>query len=317
MVLIGGGSGNAAMLRGLKHHTSNITVIVSVMDDGGSSGRIRDSLDMIPPGDLRNCLVALAADDNEMASIMARRFDDGTIRNESLGNLLFVALYELTGDYLKTIETISYVLNVRGRVLPITTNTSRISGVLKNGNEVFGESHIAEEAVREGTSIDHIRLFPDDAPLLPQCRAAIREADIIIYSPGSLYTSLIPNLLVTELVDELEASPAERIFIANAMSEHGETDGFTVSGLIEAVEKHTGGRKIIDTVIYNTASVPEEILSRYAAEEAAPVGNAFTPEHIQRYRFIGSDVISLDGGIVRHDADRIWDILDKLEKENI
>ncbi|MBO4360437.1 MAG: YvcK family protein [Eubacteriaceae bacterium] len=312
IVLIGGGSGNAALLRGLKYYTDNITVLVNVVDDGGSSGRIRRNIDMIPPGDIRNCLVALADDDNEMKAIVAKRFDDGTISNESLGNLLFVALYEITKDYLTTIDTIRNILSVKAGVLPITTECIQLAAVLRNGDEVVGESRIASESVLRQSPVERIKLIPEDTSLLEECRTAIRQAHVIIYSPGSLYTSLMPDLLVGDIVEELEKSSAMRIYMVNAMSEQGETDGYTVSDMVRAVEKHTDKRKIIDTVIYNTAPIPEDILLRYADECAAPIAAEIDGELASRYDFIGDDIISTAGGTVRHDAGKLWKILERI-----
>ena len=312
IVLIGGGSGNAALLRGLKNYTDNITVLVNVVDDGGSSGRIRQNIDMIPPGDIRNCLVALADDDNEMTSIVARRFDDGTISNESLGNLLFVALYEITQDYLKTIDTIRNILSVKAMVLPVTTDCIRLAAVLENGDRVVGQSIISSESVLRDSPVEHIELIPRDVSLLEECRRAIRQAHVIIYSPGSLYTSLMPDLLVGDIAEELENASAVRILMANAMSEHGETDGYSVSDIVRAVEKHTDGRKIIDAVIYNTSPIPEEITERYTAEGASPIMVDIDEELLSRYDFIGDDIINISTGTVRHDADKLWRILEEL-----
>lgn len=312
IVLIGGGSGNAALLRGLKNYTDNITVLVNVVDDGGSSGRIRQNIDMIPPGDIRNCLVALADDDNEMTSIVARRFDDGTISNESLGNLLFVALYEITKDYLKTIDTIRNILSVKAMVLPVTTDCIRLAAVLENGDRVVGQSIISSESVLRDSPVEHIELIPRDVSLLEECRCAIRQAHVIIYSPGSLYTSLMPDLLVGDIAEELENASAVRILMANAMSEHGETDGYSVSDIVRAVEKHTDGRKIIDAVIYNTSPIPEEITERYTAEGASPIMVDIDEELLSRYDFIGDDIINISTGTVRHDADKLWRILEEL-----
>lgn len=312
IVLIGGGSGNAALLRGLKNYTDNITVLVNVVDDGGSSGRIRQNIDMIPPGDIRNCLVALADDDNEMTSIVARRFDDGTISNESLGNLLFVALYEITKDYLKTIDTIRNILSVKAKVLPVTTDCIRLAAVLENGDRVVGQSIISSESVLRDSPVEHIELIPRDVSLLEECRCAIRQAHVIIYSPGSLYTSLMPDLLVGDIAEELENASAVRILMANAMSEHGETDGYSVSDIVRAVEKHTDGRKIIDAVIYNTSPIPEEITERYTAEGASPIMVDIDEELLSRYDFIGDDIINISTGTVRHDADKLWRILEEL-----
>lgn len=314
IVLIGGGTGNAVLLRSLKNYTENITVIVSVGDDGGSSGRIRKELGTIPPGDIRNCLVALADEENTMAMVMNKRFTEGFMKKQSLGNVILVALYDLTGSFPKAIRLISDVLAIKGKVLPVTIENVALNAKYVNGKNITGESKIAAYAVKHKTRIERIRLIPEEPKLLEDCRDAIRNADVILYSPGSLYTSLIPNLLIKDMVDELENAKAKKIYLANIMTERGETDGFAVSDLLFEIEKHINNRKIIDTVIYNTEQIPEEILIRYSNERAYPIRNSISKEHKDKYEFIGANVADILSKTVRHDAAAIWNILENILK---
>lgn len=312
IVLIGGGTGNSVLLRSLKNYTENITVIVSVGDDGGSSGRIRKELGTIPPGDIRNCLVALADEENTMAMVMNKRFTEGFMKKQSLGNVILVALYDLTGSFPQAIRLISDVLAIKGRVLPVTIENVALNAKYKNGKNITGESKIATYAIKHKTNVDRIRLVPEDVKLLDECREAIQNADIIIYSPGSLYTSLIPNLLVNGMCEELEKSKAKKIYLANIMTERGETDGFSVSGLVYEIEKHIGNKKIIDTVIYNTQPIPDEILIRYSNEHSFPIKDYIAKEHIKKYEFIGADIVDILSKTVRHDAGALWKILENI-----
>ena len=197
-------------------------------------------------------------------------------------------------------------------VLPVTTDCIRLAAVLENGDRVVGQSIISSESVLRDSPVEHIELIPRDVSLLEECRRAIRQAHVIIYSPGSLYTSLMPDLLVGDIAEELENASAVRILMANAMSEHGETDGYSVSDIVRAVEKHIDGRKIIDAVIYNTSPIPEEITERYTAEGASPIMVDIDEELLSRYDFIGDDIINISTGTVRHDADKLWRILEEL-----
>ncbi len=318
IVLIGGGTGNAVLLRSLKEYTQNITVIVSVGDDGGSSGRIRKELGTLPPGDIRNCLVALADEENTMAMVMNKRFTEGFMKKQSLGNIILVALYDLTGSFPKAIRLISDVLAIKGRVLPVTIENVALNAKYKNGKNITGESKIASYALKHKTQIERIRLVPENAILLDECTDAIRNADVILYSPGSLYTSLIPNLLVEGMSEELQNSKAKKIYLANIMTERGETDGFSVSDLVGEIEKHVGDKKIIDTVIYNTKDIPEDILIRYSNERSYPIHNDITKEHKKKYEFIGCDVADVSGKIIRHDASQIWKTMENiLEQKDV
>ena len=311
IVLIGGGTGNAVLLRSLKKHTENISVIVSVGDDGGSSGKLRREMGIIPPGDIRNCLVAMADEENIMAMVMDKRFQSGFMNKQSLGNIILAALFDMTGNFPKAIRMISDVLAIKGKVFPVTVENIALAAEFENGKTARGESRLASYALRHKTAIKRIKLIPEAPPLWSECRRAIREADVIIYSPGSLYTSLIPNLLVKDMCDELESAGARKIYLPNIMTEHGETDGFGISDLLDKIEEHSGGKKIIDTVIYSISDIPEGVKKSYAKEKASAIKNQIEERHREKYKFIEADIALIKNNTVRHNAEEIWEILKK------
>ncbi|MGE5370763.1 MAG: gluconeogenesis factor YvcK family protein [Solirubrobacterales bacterium] len=267
IVVIGGGTGLSVLLRGLKKYTSNLTAIVTVTDDGGSSGRLRDELGILPPGDIRNCLVALAETENTMDQVFQHRFQNsGSLSGHSLGNLLLTALTEITGDFYTAIQEVSKVLAVRGRVLPATLESVVLCARMAGGDLIKGESSITGA----NQVIDRIFLEPPDCQPLPEAVQAIMEADAVVLGPGSLYTSLIPNLLVHQIGQAFRETTAPRIFIANIMTEPGETTGFTASDHLNAVIQHIGPGSL-DYAIVNNTAIDDERLARYQAEGAGPV----------------------------------------------
>ncbi|MDH7497650.1 MAG: YvcK family protein, partial [Syntrophomonadaceae bacterium] len=226
LVAIGGGTGLAVLLRGLKRYTRNLTAVVTVSDDGGSSGRLRGELGVLPPGDIRNCLVAMAETETLMDRVFQHRFQAGDgLKGHSLGNLLLVAMEEITGDLVSAIKEVSKVLAVRGRVLPATLQQVVLAAELRNGVLMTGETAIRQ--AEEG--IHRVFLLPPDCRPLDETLEAIAAAEAVILGPGSLYTSLIPNLLVRGVAEALRCSPAPKIYVANIMTEKGETDGHTLS----------------------------------------------------------------------------------------
>jgi len=263
IVTIGGGTGLSTILRGLKEFTSNITAIVTVTDEGGSSGRLRKDYDIPPPGDIRNCLVALAECEPYMQNLFQFRFEKGEgLKGHSLGNLLITAMTRITGDFEKGIEQISEILAVRGRVLPSTKERIKLKAEMEDGEIVAGETNI----VSYGKRIKRLFIEPS-ASLLPEAEEAIRSADLIVIGPGSLYTSLLSNLLIEGMVEALESSRAKKVYICNLMTEKGETDGFKASDHIKAI-KETIGKIPFQYVIINTARPRPEILERYKEEGA-------------------------------------------------
>lgn len=263
IVTIGGGTGLSTILRGLKEFTSNITAIVTVTDEGGSSGRLRKDYNIPPPGDIRNCLVALAECEPYMQNLFQFRFDKGEgLKGHSLGNLLITAMTRITGDFEKGIEQISDILAVRGRVLPSTKERITLKAEMEDGQIVVGETNI----VSYGKRIKRLFIEPL-ASLLPEAEEAIRSADLIVIGPGSLYTSLLSNLLIEGMVEALESSRAKKVYICNLMTEKGETDGFKASDHIKAIREMIG--KIpFQYVIVNTTRPRPEILEKYKEEGA-------------------------------------------------
>ncbi|ELR98224.1 gluconeogenesis factor YvcK family protein [Gloeocapsa sp. PCC 73106] len=267
IVTIGGGTGLSNLLRGLKEYSANITAIVTVADDGGSSGRLRREIGVLPPGDIRNCLAALADEEKLLTELFQYRFNAGDgLSGHSFGNLFLTAMSEITGDLEKAIAASSQVLAVRGKVLPSTLSDVSLWVKLKDGRIIEGESNIAKAKGK----IDTIGCHPTTPRALPAAIKAIQEADYLIIGPGSLYTSVIPNLLLREITEAIAFSSAPRIYICNIMTEPGETDGYTVSDHIRAIDKVCQS-KIFDAVLVNRHSPSPNALRRYAGENSHPV----------------------------------------------
>ncbi|MBU6428077.1 MAG: YvcK family protein, partial [Cyanobacteria bacterium REEB65] len=246
IVAIGGGTGLSAVLRGLKDHSDYITAIVAMADDGGSSGRLRAELGALPPGDVRNCLVALAGEEKLMAELFNYRFRQGGLEGHSFGNLFLTALADLTGDLQQAIRASSRVLAVRGQVLPATLAQVELVAALTDGSVIHGESRIS----RSLSPIARLWCEPADPPALPDALAAIREAEVLILGPGSLYTSIVTNLLVPDILAEIQRSAAPKIYVCNVMTQLGETDHFSVSDHVQALQA-VGGPDLFDYVLVN------------------------------------------------------------------
>ncbi|MBP9483473.1 MAG: YvcK family protein, partial [Negativicutes bacterium] len=246
VVAIGGGTGLSVLLRGIKDYTSNIAAIVTVGDDGGSSGRLREDFGIVPPGDIRNCLVALADTEPVMESLFQYRFKgSGDLSGHSFGNLFLTAMLEVTdGDIEKALRQSNKVLRVRGRVIPSSHTPVRLIARMANGQRKEGESHIGEA----GNRIDEISIEPVDAKAPAEALQAIAKADVILLGPGSLYTSVIPNLLVPGIADAIRANPAPKVYICNVMTQPGETDDYSALDHLKAIEKH-GGKGLIDLMV--------------------------------------------------------------------
>ncbi|MBX6724353.1 MAG: YvcK family protein, partial [Dactylosporangium sp.] len=269
VVALGGGTGLSAFLQGAKEYTYNITAIVTVTDDGGSSGRLRGELGILPPGDIRNVLVALADTEPLMERLFQHRFGRGALAGHSLGNLFIGALSESLGSFEEAVRASSRVLAVRGQVLPATTSDARLVGRFADGSEVSGESAIVAHG-RQGHRLASLRLEPEGCRAVPAALDAVRAADVIVLGPGSLFTSIVPNLLVPDLRDVIRRSRAYKIYVVNVMTQPGETDGLTASGHLEVLERFLG-RGVLDAVIVHDRPLPEERLAPYRAAGAAPV----------------------------------------------
>jgi len=299
IVAVGGGTGLSTMLRGLKKHTSNLTAVVTVSDDGGSSGRLQKELGVLPPGDIRNCLVALADDEALVTDLFRYRFTEGDgLSGHSFGNLFLAAMTGITGNFDEAIKVSSRVLNIKGRVLPATLSVARLCARLADGTIVEGESNISASRA----PIASVYLDPGRALPLDEVIAAIREADAIILGPGSLYTSILPNLLVERVAREIEAANAVKLYVCNVMTQPGETDGYSASRHVEALIANAGAR-VCDVVVVND-ELPRKLLDAYADEGQLPV--VVDKARLDRLgvRTIRASVMS-ETQTVRHDSDRL------------
>ena len=270
VVAIGGGHGLSTMLRGLKNQTSNLTAIVTVADDGGGSGMLRQDLGMPPPGDIRNCMQALANVEPVMEQLLGYRFTEGSLAGQAFGNLLLAALNGISDSFDQAVTRMSEVLAITGRILPVTNADVQLEAVFENGSRVLGESKIFQFKKEQDCRIRNVRLLPENSLALPQAIQALGEADLILLGPGSLYTSVIPNLLVDGIVEAICRSGALKIYVCNIMTQDGETEGMTASDHVKALLAH-GAPGLIDLCLANSAAVRPGLLERYKEEDAAPI----------------------------------------------
>ncbi len=302
IVAIGGGTGLSTLLRGIKHITNNITAVVTVGDDGGSSGRLREEMGILPPGDIRNCIAALADDADLVTKLFQYRFKTGEgLGGHSFGNLFLTALCSITGDMVNAVKESSKVLSIRGRVLPSTLDDMRLVAELEDGTIVKGESAIPEA---EG-KIKRLFTEPENCKPLPDVISAIKDADLIILGPGSLYTSVIPNMLIKEIAQEVANSKAKKIYICNIMTQPGETDDFTASEHLKAIMEHAGSDEIVDAMLVND-TLPAVLAEKYNAAHSYPV--KIDTDNIKK---LGVSIVSRKliednkEGFVRHSSNRL------------
>lgn len=323
VVAIGGGTGLSTLLRGLKqfvpvhdrrrsrdavtatqHGTrsiiSELSAVVTVTDDGGSSGRLREDLNILPPGDIRNCMVALSEDEHLLSRLFKYRFEQGELEGHSFGNLFVAAMSGITGDFAQAVQMSSQILATRGKIFPATTDNVTLAARMDDGSVVEGETNITKSK----RTIVELTLEPAGADPLPQTLEAIANADLITLGPGSLYTSLITNLLVRGIPEAIAASKATRVFVCNLMTQANESLGLTASQHIEKTLQHAGGHKIFDYALINTAPISEEILEKYAREGQEPLVN-----DLDRVRSLGVKPITgnflHEGDVLRHDYDLV------------
>ena len=267
IVAIGGGTGLSTMLKGIKKITNNITAVVTVGDDGGSSGKLREELGVLPPGDIRSCIAALADDEDLVAKLFQYRFKDcAGLSGHSFGNLFLTAMCSITGDMVRAVKESSKVLSIRGRVLPSTLDDMRLVAEMDDGSIIKGESNIPES----GKRIKRLFSEPGNCKALEDVIWAIHDADLIILGPGSLYTSVIPNLLVDEISQEIVKSKAKKIYVCNIMTQPGETDGYAVSDHVKALMQHANSRRIVDAVLVNDY-LPANMAQKYQQAGSYPV----------------------------------------------
>lgn len=307
VVAVGGGTGLSTLLRGLKQYSGNITAVVTVADDGGSSGRLRREIGVLPPGDIRNCLAAFADEEKLITELFQYRFEAGDgLQGHSFGNLFLTALSEITGDLEQAVVASSKVLAIRGCVLPATLSDVKLWARMADGRHIEGESRIPQA----GGRIVEFGCEPANPPALPAAVRAIEKADLIILGPGSLYTSVIPNLLVPEIRQAIANSSAPRIYVCNIMTQPGETDGYTVADHIKAIDRACG-EKVFDAVVVQQRSPSESALRRYALEHSHPVYVDREEILKLRRRAVIANIMDEDltTGYVRHDHEKLAGML--------
>jgi uncharacterized cofD-like protein len=297
VVVVGGGTGQPVLLRGLKAERAEITAIVTVADDGGSSGRLRSELLMPPPGDIRNCLVALADTEPLLEQLLQYRFDTRSeLSGHSFGNLFLAAMTNITGDFETAVQETSRVLAVRGRVLPSARQEVRLVAEYEDGTRMEGESRIPQV----GKRIRRVSLEPKDVEPLPEVLTAIANADAVVVGPGSLFTSILPNLLVPGIAAAIRASDAKVIYVCNVMTQPGETDAYTAADHVQAIYNHVGPG-FFDMIIVNSAAVPESVVEQYQTAGSHPV-----VADVERLHKLGLTVIARNflhyAMYARHDA---------------
>jgi len=305
IVVIGGGTGMPVLLRGLKKYPVEITAIVTVADDGGSSGRLRNDLHIPPPGDIRNVLAALSDVEPLIEEMFQHRFKTSNeLSGHSLGNLILAAMTSITGDFVHAIQEMSKVLNVHGRVLPAANTSVVLHAVLEDGTRISGESKIPYS----GKKISRVFLTPEEIHPLPESIQAINQADLIIIGPGSLYTSILPNLLVPKLGEVVCRSRAKKVYICNLMTQAGETLDYTASDHVQAIYDHMGCR-FIDTILINNVAIPKDVQLRYNKELAHPVQYDLPRLYELGLEVVSSDIAVLENGALRHDPKKVAEIL--------
>jgi len=308
IVVIGGGTGLSTMLRGLKYYTSNITAIVTVGDDGGGSGDLREDLGMLPPGDIRNCILALADTEPLMEDLLQYRFKDGRLKNQSFGNLFLAAMAGISDNFEEAVQKMSSVLAVTGKVIPVTLDNMQLVAKLENGNTVIGESQIPEEAIKQDSRIEELKIIPEDAKALKEALTAIKEADAIVMGPGSLYTSITSNLLVKDIAKAVRRSSALKIYISNIMTQPGETTGFKVSDHLKVLRKY-GGKDIVDYVIVNTGEITDELKEKYHKDGAEIVKLDEECINSMGIKIVGENLVKIKNDTVKHDSDKLAEVL--------
>lgn len=302
IVAIGGGTGLSTMLRGLKKYTKNLIAIVTVADDGGGSGMLRRDMGMLPPGDVRQCMQSLANTEPVMEKLLSYRFTEGRLKGQSFGNLLLAALNGVTGSFEEAVSTMGQVLAITGRVIPVTNADVQLEAVFENGKSVIGESHIFNAKKEQDCRIHHVALIPEKPAALPDALQAISDADLILLGPGSLYTSIIPNLLVSGVAEAICNARAQVFYVCNIMTQDGETEGYTAADHIEALLRH-GVPDMIDLCLANNAPLAADLIERYAAEDAS----LLTIDR-DRIEALGVDLaeyplMSYRGSFARHDPE--------------
>lgn len=311
VVVFGGGTGLSILLRGLKQFTRDISAVVTVADNGGGSGVLREDLGMLPPGDMRNCIIALSDIEPTMVRLMQHRFKDGYLSGQSFGNLFIAAMYEIFGDYEHALKEIGSIFRLSGKVLPMTLEDTQLKAVLDNGQCILGEKDIPEYVSKLNSKIDRVSLVPEICMPLEETIRDINDADIIVLGPGSLYTSVIPNMLVKNVYQTIIDSKATVFYICNIMTQPGETENYNVLDHVDAIIKHSS-RHLIDYVIANDEIISDEAVKNYKFKGAAQV---FIDDYQikileeKNIKVVSSNFIEIRKNYIRHNAEKIGKVL--------
>ena len=318
IAVIGGGTGLSVILRGLKKQTVNLSAIVTVTDDGGGSGVIRDELGILPPGDIRSCILALADDEDIMEDLLQYRFKEGSLRGQNMGNLMLAGLTEIIGDFEAAVYKLQDILRIKGQVIPVTKADATLCALLKDGTLVRGESFIPQEVKRHSSPIDRVFLDPAEPEALSSAVDAIISADMIILGPGSLYSSIIPNLLVKGIKEAIQNAGGIKTLMCNVMTQEGETDHFTVSQYARTVEQYLG-KGVIENMLINNYQFKDDVIRPYLNLGMSQMMATDKDRDLLRAMNITpieSNMIMIDQGVVRHDADRVASIVMSLLHES-
>jgi uncharacterized cofD-like protein len=314
VVVFGGGTGLSILLRGLKNYTDNITAVVTVADDGGGSGKLREDMGMLPPGDIRNCLISLSDVEPITEKLMQHRFKEGYLKGQSFGNLFIAAMYEIFGDFEHALKELGSIFRITGKILPMTLEDASLKAELKSGEIIYGENYIPEYVRKTGDTIKKMMLIPEESQPMYETVASIREADVVVLGPGSLYTSVIPNILVKDVVRHIKESKAKVVYIANIMTQPGETDGYNVLNHLNALIEHCG-QNIIDYVFVNNKLAEESILNKYKKEKSEPVllddnqRKIITDMNIE---LVEEDFLEVEKQYIKHDSDKLGLLITKI-----
>ncbi len=316
IVAIGGGTGLSIILRSLKDLDVNISAVVSMADDGGSSGLLRADLNSLPPGDLRNCIVAMSQNDEKLENLFNYRFSSGVLKGHNLGNLIIAALEDITGGMENAVKAVEEIFNISGKVLPVTLESVHIKAELQNSREVIGESAIALQSILESSPIKQVELIPGQPMVYEEAESVIKNADIIIIAPGSLFTSIIPALLVSGVKEAILESKAKCFFVSNLMTQPGETDNYKLRDHIKKIISHLGFN-IIDCVIANNIKLSVEETNNYTLQRSIQILPDETD--LEYLKSVGidiyqSDLIEISSGFIRHDNQKVEQIFNRIIK---
>ena len=308
IAVLGGGTGISTILRGLKNYTKDISAVVSMSDDGGGSGILRKELNILPPGDARRCLIALSNTDETLKELLNYRFNSGTLKNQNVGNILIAALTDIFGSFDRALIEMSSVFNVTGKIIPVTLDETHLVAEFASKDKVVGESYIPKMCYRLNTKIEKMSMIPHYPRANDDALRAILDADIVIIGPGSLYTSIIPNFLIAGINEALRDTGAHVIYIANAMTQKGETKNYSLRDHFDAILKHTN-YEFIDEVLANDFRASHEVYENYyKKDESLPI---FVSEEDRAYfkekkvKLTEGEFIDIKDGFIRHDGDKI------------